>query len=123
MYVTPSQALVMLEYQTLQLHRREPRAQARIEEAAALSTLAIWCSFTGSHEFLGYVRYFPENDGFTDSLFEGYKFETLSLIPDQWGEFVLPTLHSSGAGELSPLETYLLAPGPPLMRSTDPKIV
>lgn len=28
--------------------------------------------------------YFADDQGLSDLLFEGYKFETLSLIPDQW---------------------------------------
>lgn len=68
----------------MQLHRGEPRAQAAVEEAAARSARATGCYFTGPYEFLGYVGCFPTDNGLADLLFEGYKFETLSLIPDQW---------------------------------------
>ena len=68
----------------MQLHRGKSRPQTGVEEAAACSALATWCSFTGPHEFLGYVGCVPGDYGLADLLFEGYKFETLSLIPDQW---------------------------------------
>lgn len=67
-----------------QLHRGKSRPQAGVEKAAARSARATWCCFTGPHEFLGYVGCFSKDLGFADLLFEGYKFETLSLIPDQW---------------------------------------
>ena len=35
---------------------------------------------------MGYVKYYLEHRGHADLLSEGYKFETLSLIPDPWDE-------------------------------------
>lgn len=68
----------------MQIYRRKPRLQTAIKSPATQPAFDVRGSFPRSYELLGHVRYLEPATYSYLITFVGYKFETLSVLPDQW---------------------------------------